>query len=141
MALIIFKASTSANVYDPTGPGGVLASTANPNAINLGPDVTPKPTIKPFLPSNGSCAANCQLSGEAVGTGSWSQFSLSTTVTAFTEVLIINNQTNTTSTSLITNTEVLGSFTVPTATNSLGTRTYQIPQTFSAINFTTTWTV
>ena len=57
----------------------------------------------------------------------WTQLSIATTITAETVVTVINNRTNVTRTTTISNTEVdLSQYTIPNNTNSAGTITTSV---------------
>ena len=73
------------------------------------------------------CTPDCHRYATYLNYISWSQMSITATYTAETKLLIINNQTNSTRTSTIINTELnLANISTPTNTNSAGTVTTSI---------------
>ena len=73
------------------------------------------------------CTPDCHRYATYLNYISWSQMSITATYTAETKLLIINNQTNSTRTSTIKNTELnLANISTPTNTNSAGTVTTSI---------------
>ena len=71
-----------------------------------------------------SCTNNCSISFETGGVYSWLRLQITETLTYATVLYLIQNGTNSTSTTTIYNTE-LGTVTPPTYTNSAGTITTQ----------------
>ena len=73
------------------------------------------------------CSQNCIRSVQSLYTLIWQQMSLTATYTAETVLLVVNNQTNSTRTSTIKNTEInFADIITPTNTNSAGTVTTTI---------------
>lgn len=73
------------------------------------------------------CTLNCSRSIADLASVTWGQMAITATYTAETVFLIVNNQTNSTRTSTIKNTEInFADITPPTNTNSAGTVTTSI---------------
>ena len=73
------------------------------------------------------CSPNCNRYQTNLNYIYWSQMSITATYTAETLLLIVNNQTNSTRTSTIKNTEInFANISTPTNTNSAGTVTTSV---------------
>lgn len=93
----------------------LTTSTLNATAASF---TTPSPIVTP-APFNISCDINCAIKIPPATHYYWVKLSISTTITAATEVLVINRKTNTTSTKIIS-AELPSGFVIP-PTNAAGT--------------------
>ncbi|KAL9088126.1 MAG: hypothetical protein Q9159_003244 [Coniocarpon cinnabarinum] len=131
---LTFTSRATPSLSTPAGP--MSPSTGSWNGITNATNTSVQPNITPAP----QCGARCELDPyePSVLIGGWDGNVFNTTVEAFTEFVYINNRTNTTRTSTVTNEEVIRDFPLPTETNANGTRTTQLTHELPHLGITTT---
>lgn len=113
----------SASLHSSSSLKTLTFSASSPNATTAYHPSRPVVTNAP----TGNCSNNCSYPQIDLSYISWSQMSITATITAETVVLVVNRKTNSTRTTTISNTEIdFGKIATPTNINSDGTVTASV---------------